>query len=51
MKENTSKLENMLLRLLTTNITVLGTLMHMETFTHNMYKEGYIKYEDFKEIF
>jgi hypothetical protein len=40
-------LENMLLRPSTSNITTLGTLMHMEPFTH----DAYIEDEDFKEVF
>ena len=50
-KGSTNKLENMLSRPPTTNFTSLGTLMHMEHFTHDAYKEEYTKYEDFKEVF
>jgi hypothetical protein len=32
-------------------ITTLGTLMHMEPYTHDAYKEAYTKDEDFKEVF
>jgi hypothetical protein len=35
----------------TSNSTTLGTLMHMDPFTHDAYKEAYIEYEDFKEVF
>ena len=48
---NTNKLEGMILRPTTTKIIALGTLMHMEPFTRDTYKEGYIKDEDFKEVF
>jgi hypothetical protein len=50
-KGNTNKLENMLSRPPTSKITSLGTLMHMEPFTHDAYKEAYIEDEDFKEVF
>jgi hypothetical protein len=45
------KLENILVRPPTSEITTLGTLMHMEPFTHDAYKEAYIEDEDFKEVF
>ena len=48
---NINKLEDMLSRPLTSNITTLGTLMHMEPFTHDAYKEAYIEDEDSKEVF
>jgi hypothetical protein len=35
----------------TSNIIALGTLMHMEHFTHDAYKEAYTKDEYFKEVF
>jgi hypothetical protein len=41
----------MLSRPPTSNITTLGTLMHMEPFTHDAYKEAYMKDEYFKEAF
>ena len=50
-KENTKKLEYMFSRPFTTNITNLCTLMHMDPFTHDAYKELYIEYEGFKEVF
>jgi hypothetical protein len=45
------KLEYMLTRTPTSNITFLGNLMHMDPFTHDAYKEAYIEDEDFKEVF
>jgi hypothetical protein len=50
-KGNTNKLEDMLSRPPTFNITSLGTLMHMDPFTHDVYIETCTKYEDFKEVF
>jgi hypothetical protein len=50
-KGDTNKLEYMLSRQPTPKITALGTLMHMDPFTHYAYKEAYTKYEDFKEVF
>jgi hypothetical protein len=47
----TNKLEDMILRPPTTNIIALGTLMHMEPFTHDAYREAYTKYEEFKKLF
>jgi hypothetical protein len=41
----------MLSRPPTPKIIALGTLMHMEPFTHDAYKEEYIEDEDFKEVF
>ena len=41
----------MLSRHLTTKIKNLGTLIHMEPFTHDAYKEEYTEDEDFKEVF
>jgi hypothetical protein len=41
----------MLSRPPTSNITALGTLMHMDPFTHDAYIEAYTKDEDFKEVF
>jgi len=51
MKGNANKLENMISRPPTSKVTTLGTLMHMESFTHDAYKEAYTKDEDFKEVF
>jgi hypothetical protein len=50
-KGNTNKLADMLSRPPTSNITTLGTLMHMDPFTHDAYKEAYTEDEDFKEVF
>jgi hypothetical protein len=50
-KGSTNKLVDMLSRPPTSNITTLGTLMHMEPFTHDAYKEAYSEDEDFKEVF
>jgi hypothetical protein len=41
----------MLSRPTTSKVITLGTLMHMEPFTHYAYKEAYIEVEDFKEVF
>jgi hypothetical protein len=46
-----NKLENMLSRPPISKITSLITLMHMEPFTHDAYKEAYTEDEDFKEVF
>jgi hypothetical protein len=37
-KRNTNNLEDMLSRPPTSNIISLGTLMHMDPFTHDAYK-------------
>jgi hypothetical protein len=50
-KGRTNKLEDMLSQLTISNITTLGTLMHMKPFTNDAYKEAYIEHEDFKEVF
>ncbi len=39
-KGNTNKLVDMLSRPPTLNITNLGTLMHMDLFTHDAYREA-----------
>jgi hypothetical protein len=41
----------MLSRPPTSKITTLGTLMHMDPFTHDTYKHAYTEYEDFKRVF
>ena len=41
----------MLSRSPTTNIISLGNLMHIDTFTHDAYKEEYTEYGDMKEVF
>jgi hypothetical protein len=46
-----NKLVYVLSRPPTSNIIALGILMHMEPFTHDAYREAYIEYEDFKEVF
>ena len=50
-KGSTYKMVDMLSRKPRTKNIALGTLMHMEPFTHDAYKEVYIKDEDFKEAF
>jgi hypothetical protein len=50
-KGSTNRLEDILSRPPTSNIIDLGTLMHMEPFTHDSYIKTYTKYEDFKEVF
>jgi hypothetical protein len=50
-KGNTNRLEDMLSRPPTSKIISLGTLMHMDPFTHDAYREAYIEDEDFKEVF
>ena len=47
----TNKLEYMLARTPITKITTLDTLMHMDPFTHDAYKDEYIEYENFNEVF
>jgi glutathionylspermidine synthase len=49
--DNTNNLENMLSTPPTPKITTLGTLMHMDHFIHDAYKEEYVEDEDFKETF
>jgi hypothetical protein len=46
-KGSINKLVDMLSSPPTSNITALGTLMHMHPFTHDAYTED----EDFKEVF
>lgn len=50
-KENTNKLDGMLSRPPTLKIITLVTLMHIELFTHDAYREAYSGDEDFKEVF
>ena len=50
-KGNTNKLVDMLSGPPTSKITSFGTLMHMEPFTHDSYKEAYSEDEDFKEVY
>jgi len=35
----------------TSNIISLGNIMNMDHFSYDAYKEAYIEYEDFKEVF
>jgi hypothetical protein len=50
-KGSTNKSVDIISRPPTSNITSLVTMMHMESLTHDAYKEAYTKYEDFKEVF
>jgi hypothetical protein len=50
-KDSTHKLADMISIPPTSNIITLVTLMHMDHFTHDAYREEYTKYEDFKEVF
>jgi hypothetical protein len=50
-KGTTNKLVGVLSRPPTSKITALETMMHMDPFTHDAYKEAYIEDEDFKEVF
>ena len=50
-KGSTNKFVNMISRPPTSKITDLGALMHMESFTHDAYREAYSKGEDFKEVY
>jgi hypothetical protein len=50
-KGSTNKLADILSGPPTSKITTLVTLMKMDMFTHDAYKEAYIKNEDFKEVF
>jgi hypothetical protein len=45
-KGNINKLEDMLSRPPTSKIKTLGTMMHMDPFTHDVYRETYIGDED-----
>ena len=50
-KGSTNKLPDILSRPPTSNIIDLATLMHMDPFTHDAYREAYSKDEDFKEVY
>lgn len=50
-KGSTNKLVDMLSRPPTSKIIALGTLVHMEPFTHDAYREACSKDEDFKEVY
>lgn len=48
-KGNISKLDDILLRPPKSKISNLGTLMHMDPFSYDAYRETYSKDEDLKE--
>jgi len=50
-KDNANKLADMLSSPPTSKITNLGTLTHMDPFTHDAYREEYLEDEDFKEVY
>ena len=50
-KGNKNKLTDMISRPPTSKITALGTLMHMDLFTHDAYREVYLEDEDFKVVY
>jgi hypothetical protein len=50
-KGNIDKLVDVLSSPSTSKIIDLGTIIHMEHFTHDAYKEEYMEDEDFKEAF
>ena len=50
-KGSTNRLADMLSRPPTSKITSLGTLMHMDPFTRDTYRETYLEDEDFKEVY
>eukprot|EP00253_Pinus_taeda_P004842 PITA_04842 len=50
-KGNINKFANMLSRPPTSMIIALGTLMHMDPFTHDAYRETYSEDEDFTEVY
>jgi hypothetical protein len=35
----------------TSKVTTLGSLMHMDPFTHDAYEEAYTEDEDFQDVF
>jgi len=45
-----NKLAYMISRPCISKITIFGTLMHMEPFTHDAYREAYSEDEDVKEV-
>lgn len=47
-KVNSGKLSNMLSNPSTSKTIVVGTLVHMDPFKHDVYKDVYIEYGDFK---
>lgn len=50
-KGSSNEFENMFSRSHTSKIIIMGTRMHMVPFIYHVYKDGYTKDEDFKEIF
>lgn len=48
---NKNKLVDMLSTPPASKITILGTLVHMEPFTHETYKEAHIEDDDFMEVY
>lgn len=50
-KINTNNFCNMLSKPPTSKIINLGTLMHMEAFTHDAYRDAYSEDEKFKDLF
>jgi len=50
-KGSTNNLDDILSRPPTLKITALGTLMDMEPFTHDAYREAYLEDEGFKEVY
>jgi len=50
-KRRKNKLAKMISRPPTSNITTLGTLMHMDPFTRDAYREAYLEDDDFKEVY
>jgi len=48
---NTNNLANMLSRPNTSKIISLGTLKHMDPFTHDADSEEYSEYDDFNKMF
>jgi hypothetical protein len=50
-KDTKIRLEDMISMPPTSNIISLVSLMHMDHFTHDAYREAYIEYEDLKEVF
>jgi len=46
-----NKFADFLSRIETPKITTFHTLMHLDPFTHDTYKDEYIEDEDFKKVF
>ena len=49
-KDIIDELTEMLSRPPTSKVTILGTLVHMEPFTHDAYRKACSEDEDFKEV-